>query len=312
VVQQYSDYVAPPSAPHQQLIPSIESDAGNILLRPNMYGHGYKLGEDAEGFGAGPVENELTPRLGRRGAMLGVQRETEADMFLPIIIRSTHAAEVRRLVAEMTHVMNRADGTFRVILTDPATGESRYRDVAYKDGLETPDWRSPRAVKFTITADYMDPWAYSTQRGEVTIPVARESSGGLQAPVRVPVRVARSGGAVDRWGTNEGEKPAPVTLRFDGPVSDPVVELQGHWAFRVNGSLAWDEYLVVDPQEATATVYSTTSNASRLAYSMIRTGSRFTDLVLPPGQHGFTFRAIDPTFTASMTATWPHTYASMQ
>src|SRR5690625_2306346 len=158
-----------------------------------MYGHGYKLGENPEGFGAGPVENELTPRLGRRGAMLGLQRETEADMFLPIIIRSTHAAEVRRLVAEMAEVMKRADGTFRVILTDPATGASRYRDVAYREGLDTPDWRSPVAVKFSITADYMDPWAYSTEPATpVVIPVAPSASGGLVAPIRVPIRVARS------------------------------------------------------------------------------------------------------------------------
>jgi len=218
------------------------------------------------------------------------------------------------MIAKLTSVLKLADGTSRLSLTDQATGEGRYRDIAYKNGLDTPAWSSPTTVKYIIDVDYMDPWAYSTERGQVTIPVAREASGGLQAPVRVPVRVARSGGAVDRWGTNAGENPAPVTLRFDGPVSDPEVELQGHWTFRVRGSLAWDEYLIIDPDltNPTATIYSTTSSTTRDAYTMIRTGSRFTDLVLPPGQHSFTFRAIDPTYTASMTASWPHTYASMQ
>src|SRR5690625_1278350 len=129
-----TEYVAPPSAPHEQLVASIESDVGQIVLRPNMYGHGYKLTDDAEGFGAGDVENELTPRLGRRGAMLGVQRETESDMFLPIVIRSTSAAEVRRLVAELTKVLKRADGTVRIVLTDPATGEARYRSEERRVG----------------------------------------------------------------------------------------------------------------------------------------------------------------------------------
>lgn len=161
--------------------------------------------------------------------------------------------------------------------------------------------------------EQLDPWHYSAEVADpVVIPVARSASGGIRAPIRVPIRVARSGGTVDRWGTNEGQHPAPVTVRFDGPVTDPELELQGHWRFGVRGRLEWDEYLVIDPVEVTATVYSTTSNRTRAAYSMLRTGSRFGDLVMPPGQHAFTFRAVDPTFTAKVTATWPHTYASMQ
>lgn len=311
MTQYYSDYVAPAEEPHRQLIPSFESDEGTIVLRPNRYGHGYTLGEGAEGLGAGRVENELVPRTGRRGALLATQRETEADMLLPVIIRSTHAEEVRRLVAELDRVMNRAEGTFRVVLTHPETGESRYRDVAYTEGLETPDWRSPVAVKFSIRADYEDPWAYSKELGRVNIPIARAASGGVRFPLRFPVSFARSGGTTERWGTNLGKKPAPVTLQFDGPVTDPEVELQGHWRFHVRGSLEWDEYLVIDGKEHTAFVYSTTGRRRRSAFTMIDTGSRLTDLVMPPGQHAFNFRAIDPTFSTEMTARWPHTYSSM-
>jgi hypothetical protein len=298
--------------PHQVAV--LESEHGRIELARTRPGIGYRLTDDAEGFGAGLVENELTPRLGRRGSMLGPQREAAGTMMLPIVLSGRSRAEIRDMVAELTRVLKLAQGTARLSLVDQETGEGRYRDIAYTSGLETPAWSSPTTVKYIVDVDYMDPWAYSTELGEVTIPVAREASGGLQAPVRVPVRVARSGGAVDRWGTNQGENPAPVTLRFNGPVTDPVVELQGHWTFRVRGSLAWDEYLVIDPDltNPTATIYSTTSNASRSAFTMIATSSRLTDLVLPPGQHSFTFRAIDPTFMASMTASWPNTYASMQ
>lgn len=298
--------------PHQVAV--LESEHGRIELERNRPGVGYRLTDDAEGFGTGLVENELTPRLGRRGSMLGPQREAAGTMMLPIVVSGRTRTQVRNKVAELRRILKLADGTSRLSLIDRDTGEGRYRDIAYTSGLETPAWSSPTTVKYIIDVDYMDPWAYSTHRGEVTIPVAREASGGIRVPIRVPVRVGRSGGAVDRWGTNRGENPAPVTLRFDGPVTDPVVELQGHWVFRVRGSLAWDEHLVIDPDltNPTATIYSTTSNTSRSAFTMIDTGSRLTDLVLPPGQHSFTFRAIDPTYTASMTATWPHTYAAMQ
>lgn len=311
MVQEVSDYVAPPRTHHQQLVASLESDAGRILLRPNELGHGFKLTTDAEGFGPADVENEVTPRVGRRGAMLGEQREVEADMFLPIIIRSTTSAEVRRLVAEMSAVLKRADGTFRVMLTDPATGVTKYRDVAYREGLRTPVWSSPTTVKYSITADYMDPWAYSVGEESVTLSVAPGASGGLVVPVTFPIRFARSAQTTERFGTNTGGNPSPVTLRFNGPVTDPEAELIGQWKFKINGTLAWDEYLEVDPLNSTAYVYSTTGRSRRSAYNMISVGSRFTDLVMPPGTHPFAFRAIDTTYTATVTATWPHTFAGM-
>lgn len=305
------DYVAPPEAPHQGLIASIESDAGRIELKPNRYGHGFKLTDEAEGFGPADVENEITPRVGRRGAVLGEQRETEADMFLPIIIRSTTSAEVRRLVAYMSSVFKRADGTFKVMLTDPVTGLSRYRYVAYREGLRTPVWSSPTTVKYSITADYMDPWAYSVGTEEVPLHVAPRASGGMSVPVVLPVRFARSAQTTERFGENTGDQPAPVTLRFNGPATNPEAELIGQWRFSIRGTLAWDEYLVVDPLESTAYVYSTTGRSRRAAYNMISVGSRFTDLVMPPGQHPFGFRAVDDTHTATMVASWPHTFASM-
>lgn len=312
MVQTESDYVAPPSAPHQHLIPSIESDAGRIVLRPNMYGHGYKLTDDAEGFGAGDVENELTPRLGRRGAMLGTQRETESDMFLPIVIRSTSAAEVRRMVAELTKTMQLANGTFRVTLTDPETGQSRYRDVAYREGLKTPVWSSPLAVKFSITADYMDPWAYSTENDSTTIHLVESASGGLQFPITFPINFGGSGGVNSRFATNEGDNPAPVTLHLNGPLRDPVVSVRGGWRFALTGELAWDEYLVIDSRERLIEIRSITGRSPRAGYSWIRNGSKFSDLVIQPGQSTFEFTASDNTYTASLDVFWPHTYQSMQ
>lgn len=268
------------------------------------------------------ISNDLrldrTNRLGRHGQMAGKDYITKRvwTMTLTTLVDDENGAVA--LASEWENAVLSDDV---MLSTELAMLEySRDRSTWYRVFGRPSDYAGPDLGDFTregagdivLQFEQLDPWHYSEFSEQVSIPVAREASGGLRVPVRVPVRVARSGGAVDRWGSNAGDRPAPVTLQFNGPVSDPEVELQGHWSFRVRGSLAWDEYLVVDPQDTTATIYSTTSNHSRAAYSMIRTGSRFTDLVLPPGQHAFTFRAVDPTFTASMTATWPHTYASMQ
>lgn len=307
----YSDYQAPPATPHLQLIPTIESDNRSIVLRPNRLGLGYRLADGAEGFGPTDVENEIIPRVGRRGAVLGTQRETESDVYLPIIVKSTSSQEIRRLVADMTEVFNRANGMFKIMLTDPATGVTTYRRVAYREGLRSPEWMSPQAVKYSITADYVDPWAYSNHTEQVTLEVAPAATGGVTFPLRFPVRFNRSALTTDRLGTNNGSNPAPVSLRFNGPVTDPEIELVGLWRFAVRGTLQWDEYLVIDPMDSTATVYSTTGRNPRSAYNMMSVGSRFTDLEMPPGTHPFVFRALDDTYTATVEATWPHTYSGM-
>lgn len=500
MIQEFSDYEAPPEAPHYQLVPAIESDQGKIILRPNKLGMGYKMTQDAEGFGAGNVENELTPRPGRRGAMLGVQRETESDMFIPIIIKTTSTGETRRLVSQLTKVLKLAEGPVRISLANPENEEVRYRDVVYREGLGTPEWSGPKIVKFSLTFDYMDPWAYSKDNGVLEIDVAPGATGGmcmdesepisytqdggvtikkvdgqevsrnllgdsarletssgwwemsadlefggwgngkgvkitessdkpgragmaldisertdeylgvavdakaeydsprlrvmaysseessvsrqtidvtgdreryilavhitkgtwdriyidfLDVPANevagyvdrmhlavgdteesvtdrletyfdastpdvppsvglcAPLTAARTGGMRDRHATNEGEKPAPVTLQFNGPVTNPEVQIPGLWTFALDGTLQWDEYIVVDSKNRTISIYSTTSNATRTAYAWIRKGSRFSDLVIPPGRHPMTFRAVDDTYTASMSASWPHTYQAM-
>lgn len=309
----FSDYEAPESAPHSQLVASVVSDVGEIMLRPNRKGQGFKLLDGAEGFGPPDVANELIPYEGHRGAILATQRETEGDMFLPIQISSSTKAEVRRLKDRLSKVLKPAEGTARVVLTDPVTGVGRYREVAYRDGLSAPMWQSPYAAAFGVTVDFMDPWAYSLQEFEQTLDVAPGATGGMRTPVRFPIRFSRTPGARGRWATNEGTDPAPVTLRFNGPVTDPVISLEGHWTFRVSGTLAWDEYLVIDSRARTAYVFSTTrASVRRTAYQMIRSGSKFSDLLLPPGQHGLRFEANDPSFQASVTVTWPATYRSME
>ena len=160
--------------------------------------------------------------------------------------------------------------------------------------------------------EQLDPLHYSSETESVALEIAPRVTGGMRVPVRFPIRFNRTGAPTDRWRDNSGEAPTPVTLRFYGPVTDPVATVQGQWRFAVKGSLAWDEYLEIDPVAATVMVYSETGAEARPAFSMIRTGSRLSDLVLPPGRHSFSFTGIDPTFTASMVAAWPHAYSSIQ
>src|SRR5699024_11658462 len=78
-----------------------------------------------------------------------------------------------------------------------------------------------------IAFEQLDPLHYSSELESTTLTVAPGASGGLRAPIRVPIRVARTGGTLARHAVNNGSDDAPVTLRFDGPVRDPEVRLQG-------------------------------------------------------------------------------------
>lgn len=160
--------------------------------------------------------------------------------------------------------------------------------------------------------DQLDELHYSIAREEVTIDVAPEVSGGLTAPVTFPIHMSPSAGVSSRYGHNDGDMDSAATIRVNGPATDPVITLEGGWRFALDGTLAWDEYLVADAHAKTARIYSTTRTGSRSAFTWIRKGSRLSTLTVPPGQQAFSFEAIDPTSTASMTISWPHTYQSMQ
>src|SRR5690625_6262103 len=138
-----------------RLIGVLESEHGRIELERDRPGLGYRLTDDAEGFGAGLVENELTPRLGRRGSMLGTQREAAGTMMLPIVISGRSRAEIRAMVTELTRVLKLAQGTARLSLVDQETGEGRYRDIAYTSGLETPAWSSPTTARYILDVGEM-------------------------------------------------------------------------------------------------------------------------------------------------------------
>lgn len=292
--QEFSDYVAPERQPHSQVVITLISDVGEVMLRPNKIGHGYKLGAGAEGLGAADVENELTPRLRRRGAMLGEQRETESDMFFPILIRSTSNTEVRRLVRELELVLKRADGVFRVVAMDPLTGETRYREAAYREGLSTPAWSGPSTVKYGITADFMDPWAYSSDGPPIRIGSApSQGNAGWVAPFVFPLVAGALGEPVFGEVVNNGDKPAPLTVTFAGQVTEPRIRNLATGAeVGVRGSLAWDERITVDAKNETVELWRVGDPHIRVSVpGRLTRATRIAKMTAAPGRTNYEFRS---------------------
>src|SRR5699024_6108758 len=272
----------------------------------------YETGEMA-------VDDHDSPRLGRDGVMPGTDYLRGAQWLFEL---STHRqdgtsgvlGQFGELERRWKAWANRSNGA--AVLEYQSSHDAPWHKIYGRPRQYLPPTvgglTKQGRGKAQIAFQQLDPLHYSVDEDTTSIGVAPGASGGLVARIRVPIRVARTGGTLDRHAVNNGSADAPVTLRFDGPVRDPEVRLQGDWRFTIRGSLEWDEYLVIDPMNRTATVYSTTSNRTRTAYTMIANGSRFSDLLLPPGQNSLQFTAIDDTYTASVTASWPHTSISMQ
>lgn len=288
---------------------------------------GYEIGctHDAEVFiatyeiGETEIDSNDSDRLGVDGVMPGTDYLRDAQWVFALTV---HDQEDTKGVLTRMAPLERAwkawaNRTRGRVPLEYSTGHDGVWHKIYGRPRQylppRPDAQSQRGRSTAqITFVQQDPLHYSVDEASTTVGVAPGASGGLVAPIRVPIRVARTGGSTDRYANNEGDAVAPVTLRFDGPVTNPEVRLQGGWRFKVRGSLEWDEYLVIDPLDRSATVYSTTSNRERSAYTMIANGSRFTDLLLPPGHNVLEFTAIDDTYTAQVIASWPHASVSMQ
>lgn len=157
------------------------------------------------------------------------------------------------------------------------------------------DWfyRQPLA---TIELVATDPLLYSASEssGATSLPSA---GGGLTFPATAPLTF----GAVSTGGTisavNSGSFDTDITLRIDGPVTNPRVEsLTAGKTIAVNITLATGEYLVIDTKARTVLLNGTASR-----YSSLDTSSRW--FTLAPGTNEITFRASTPT-VATLAAVW--------
>jgi hypothetical protein len=157
------EFVTPPAGTSERMTVSLVSSGGQIRLRTNGQGFGYILHQSVEGLGVGAVENTMAP-LSTGGAVLRHQRLVETDMMLPIIVRSPAGPGIRSMMKDLQDVLMVADGTAQILVYDPYSGEARSRRIAYRDGLATPEWKSPNSVKYGITVDCPDPTWYGPSR----------------------------------------------------------------------------------------------------------------------------------------------------
>ncbi len=165
----------------------------------------------------------------------------------------------------------------------------RPRRFTWPDGgVFTQQGRAEFMCDFQLT----DPRSFDDAETEVSLTLIPESTGGLIAPLVAPLTTTVSGGTRSGFVTNTGDAPAPVTVRFSGPVTNPSVSGPG-WEIGLTGNLAYDVSITVDTLAGTVTRQDGAAVGGRLTR-----GTRLRTAALPPGESEIIFTGGDASGTA--------------
>lgn len=123
------------------------------------------------------------------------------------------------------------------------------------------------------------------------------NAGGLVSPLVSPLRTV-AGGTRQGQAVVGGRAPAPVTVEFFGPSSNPAIHADG-WEIGLRTSLAYDQSVVIDARAGTVL---RNDGASLGGYLTRET--YLEDATLRPGHREISYTAADPTGTSRAVVSW--------
>lgn len=187
------------------------------------------------------------------------------------------------------------------VLTPMLVGDDGWSRVVYgragRLAPPTPGTYLARKGFAEVIAEFrlLDPLVYDPVSVVASISVMPESLGGIIAPITTPVTTTITSDTSYRMLTVGGEGPAPLSVTFHGPSTDPTL-LVGGVEVGVTGTLAYDEDVTVDGRTRTVTFADGSDASTRLSRR-----SRIDRLSVQPGTHEIGFTATDRTGTARAT-----------
>src|SRR5699024_100335 len=161
--------------------------------------------------------------------------------------------------------------------------------------------RLPLLATFQLS----DPRIFSDTLHTTTLDLVPESTGGIIFPLVFPMTTTITGGVRAGFVTNDGDAPAPVTVTFNGPVTNPKI-FTDDWEIGITGKLAYDESVTVDCLAMTVKRQDGANVAGRLTR-----GTRLRNAALAPGQQEIKFTGADSTGTATAVVSWRNSYWSI-
>lgn len=267
------------------------------------------------------IETSRTARLGRDGQAAGADYLRGSMWNITLLVNTYSYRDGRRVV---NHVRDRwLDPDVRLTTETFPLSYSKdgvewfkvYGRPANYGGPPEGTRLDQGIAHIELQFEQLDTLHYSVDSEQVTVNAARGASGGIRIHdygLRAPLTVGRAGGIRNERAENTGNREAFTTIRFNGPGRQPSLRLGDLWTLQINGSLEWDECLVIDSRARDVRLHRTTGHSIRPAFNMIGNGSRLSTLTIPPGSHALVFQIIDDSQMASVDVEWSHTFSSMQ
>ncbi|MGQ3385299.1 hypothetical protein [Glutamicibacter sp. TV12E] len=131
--------------------------------------------------------------------------------------------------------------------------------------------------------------------------------GGLKAPLVSPLTT--TGRGVERGGfvDNEGNVATPLSIRFVGPISNPVLRSETGWEVSYRGSIAAGDYVDINPLMGTVKRKNGSSVAGNLG-----TKVRLSKVNLPVGRSNLYLSGNDSTGLSKVELRWRNAWTSAQ
>jgi len=140
-----------------------------------------------------------------------------------------------------------------------------------------------------------------------TITYVPPVQGGLTAPLTSPLTSSGTGEERGGFVTNGGNVPTPLSIRFYGPISNPVLRSEAGWEVSYRGSIATGDYVDINPLMGTVKRKNGSSVAGNLG-----TKVRLSKVNLPVGQSTLYLSGTDSTGLSKVELRWRDAWSSMQ
>lgn len=156
------------------------------------------------------------------------------------------------------------------------------------------------AGRLDVICDFrcVDHRYYSDTEHSNTISLVRPFTGGIKAPLEAPITTTSSTeGSGDL--VVDGDVPAWVALRINGPIVNPSVVIPGVWTVTLNVQLFADEYIDIDPRPETRSVRK--NGVANASGTFTADSPYLSEMRVPPGAYEVILRGTDATGTSSVT-----------
>ena len=166
------------------------------------------------------------------------------------------------------------------------------------------DWTGNIGV--TATFRTVEPRFYDDDEHREDISFVPEQVGGLVGDLTGDL-VASGAGVAERGFVIGGDCPTWMAVAIYGPITDATIEFAGQWHVTITGSIAADEWVLIDPTPWGGPDVRR-SDGANYAGRLTMASRLLTDMKLAPGGHMATLLGSDPTGTSRAAIYWRDCY----